>query len=57
MKQKTIRRPSQMQIEVLAFKGKLKISSSETGREWRNKMDFKEIIVIEVKNWFISNHP
>lgn len=55
--EKTIGRLSQMQIEVLPFKGKLKISSSETGREWRNKMDFKEIIVMEVKNWFSSNHP
>lgn len=55
--EKTIGRLSQMQIEVLAFKGKLKISSSVTGREWRNKMYFKELIVMKVKNWFSSNHP
>lgn len=37
------------QVEALAFKRKLKISSSKTGREWRNKMDFKEMIIMEVK--------
>ena len=31
-----------MQVEVLAFNGKLTISSSETGREKRNKIDFEE---------------
>lgn len=31
-----------MQVEVLAFNGKFTISSSEIGREKRNKIDFEE---------------
>lgn len=40
-----------------ADRGKLKISSSEPGREWRNKTDFEELLAMEIKKkWFSSIH-
>lgn len=45
-----------LRVEALAFKGKLKMYSSETRREWKNKIDFEKLLTMEVKNWFSSNH-
>lgn len=38
-----------MQVEILAFKGKLLISSSETGKEQKKEMDFEDLIAREVR--------
>lgn len=38
-----------IQVEILVFKGKLLVSSSETGKEQKKKMDFENLIAREVR--------